>query len=63
MTRKKETRRALERRQKYCLTSFLIFLFLTGIANAAATEYYLANYFTLIGLFCSGATLVMALKK
>jgi heme/copper-type cytochrome/quinol oxidase subunit 4 len=60
---KEETRAKQERRQKYCMTAFLVFVFLTALANAAASTYLIANYITLIGIVVSGICLVFAVRN
>jgi uncharacterized membrane protein len=60
---KEETRAKQERRQKYCMTAFLVFVFLTALSNAAASTLYLANYLTIFGIIMSSVCLFFAVKN
>lgn len=60
---KEETSARQERRQKYCMTAFLVFVFLTALANAAAASIFAANYVTVLGIIISAVLLFLAVKN
>ena len=60
---KEETRAKQERRQKYCMIAILVFVFLVALANAAASTYFIANYFTIGALVVAIVCLIFAIKN